>query len=132
METEGGRGKGGGKSDIYNCRSTLQFLIMLTLQLNLKFSLYLSLPYCIAQGGNCVPNTPGEVIKLKFMINVVFKHSDAATLAGISPTPSPIPSPGSATRQFLVIFNVPNPSASGSSFSCTTSEKWYHRRRYAV
>ena len=56
-----------------------------------------------------MPNTPGEVIKLKFMINVVFKHSDAATLAGISPTPSPIPSPGSATRQFLVIFNVPNP-----------------------
>ena len=78
-----GEGKEVVSQDIYNCRSTLQFLIMLTLQLHLMFSLHLSLPYCIAQGGNCVPNTLGEVIKLKFMFNVVFINiSDAATLAG--------------------------------------------------
>ena len=64
-----------------------------------------------------MPNKLGEVIKLKFMINVVFKNSDAATLARILPTPSLIPSPGSATRQLLVTSNVPNPPVVAASLA---------------
>ena len=81
-EREGGREGGRGCGQVFiTYRSTLQVLIMLTLN-KLSFSQHLSLPYCIGQGRNCVRKAIGEVIKLKFMINVVFINSDAATPAG--------------------------------------------------
>ena len=83
-EREGGREREGEDVVKFSLHiiSTLQVLIMLTLNNNLSFFLHLSLPYSIGQGRNCVPKALGEVIKLKFMINVVFINSVAATQAG--------------------------------------------------